>query len=266
VSASDYIWDAAAYADSAGNQGRWAAERIQRISLKGDERILDIGCGDGRAAAALAQRVPNGDVLGIDSSLGMVKLARKRHPEQIHPNLDFAHGDAGALPFENAFDLVFSNAALHWVQDHRPVLRGIARALSRGGRADLEMGGQGNAAEVRAVTEQLMAAECWRPHFQDFRFPYGFHSVEDYRAWLQAAGMEPVRVELVPRDMHHQDIDAMKAWARTTWLPFTQQVPEAQREQFVDELASRYLERCPADADGGVQVAMVRLEVEAVRR
>ena len=262
----DYDWDAAAYADNADNQGRWAAERMQQISLDGDERILDIGCGDGRAAAAFAQRVPDGHVLGIDSAPGMVTLARERYPENTHPNLGFAHGDARALPFENAFGLVFSNAALHWVLDHRPVLRGIARALRRGGHADLEMGGQGNAAEVRAVTEELMAVAHWREYFQDFSFPYGFHGVDDYRAWLEAAGMEPVRVELVARDMHYQDIDAMKAWTRTTWLPFTQQVPGAQREQFIDELAAGYLERCPADDDGVVKVAMVRLEVEAVRR
>ena len=260
-----YNWDALDYAKSSNVQQQWARELIGKLQLKGDESLLDIGCGDGKVTAEIAACLPSGSVLGVDSSTEMIALAQSQYPADAFPNLHFQQQDARNLPFRDEFTVVFSNATLHWVLDHAPVLRGISASLKRGGRALLQMGGRGNAADVVAVIDKLIQALEWRDYFKGFSFPYGFHGPEEYREWLREAGLQARRVELIPKDMIHQGRDGLAGWIRTTWLPYTQRVPEQKREAFVAQLVDKYLERCPVDEQGLVHVRMVRLEVEGLK-
>ena len=123
-----YKWDPQEYSKSSAGQHRWAEELIHKLDLKGNEGILDIGCGDGCTSAEIAASVPLGFVVGLDSSREMIDYARKNFPLSRFPNLSFDVGDAGNLKYVGGFDVVFSNAALHWVKDHLPVLQGIKRS------------------------------------------------------------------------------------------------------------------------------------------
>jgi trans-aconitate 2-methyltransferase len=260
-----YKWDAADYAKSSSEQQRWARELIAKLDLNGDERLLDIGCGDGKVTAEIASNLPRGSVVGVDNSENMIALAQSAYPTEAVPNLRFEKQDASSLPFVSEFDVVFSNAALHWVLDHAPVLRGIQRSLRCGGKALLQMGGSGSAADVIATLDELLASNQWRDCFTGFGFPYGFYGPDEYRQWLHEAKLHAVRAELIPKDMVHRDRPAFEDWLRTTWLPYTQRVPEARRAAFTTQLVDKYLEAHPPDANGAVHVKMVRLEVEAIR-
>lgn len=262
-SGKGYAWDAADYAKSSPAQKLWAHELIEKIGLIGHERVLDLGCGDGKVTAEIARAVPAGSVLGLDRSADMIRFARESFPKNAYRNLSFEEGDAEDLGFSNAFDVVFSNAALHWISDHGPVLAGIARALRPGGRMIVQMGGKGNAAGVFAALDQLLAELQWSRYFSGFSFRYGFFSPEEYRPWLSLAGLIPIRVGLIPKEMVYPGRDGLAGWIRTTWLPYLEQVPENQRPAFVDALVGRYLSLCPARSDGTIRVAMVRLEVVA---
>ena len=139
------------------------------------------------------------------------------------------------------FDIVFSNAALHWIADHRPVLRGISRALKAGGRALLQMGGRGNAADVLAIVNAVIRQPAWQSYFTDFTFSQGFYGPEDYQPWLHSAGLSARHVELIPKDMTHGSVDAFAGWLRTTWVPWIHAVPEDRRTAFIDELVASYV-------------------------
>lgn len=258
-----FSWNPKDYAQHSASQQAWARELIAKLGLKGDEHVLDIGCGDGKVTAEIACLAPHGRVVGIDNSAEMIGFARREHVSQHSSQLSFECVDASALPFREEFDVVFSNAALHWIRDHRPVLAGIGRCLRPGGRALLQMGGRGNASDIVAVLDEMMSGPQWRGFFDGFSFPYGFHGVDNYNAWLAEVGLRPLRVELIPKTMHCEGAEGLAAWVRTTWLPYTQLVPENQRGEFVDELVNRYIERRPADGQAKVHVGMVRLEVEA---
>jgi trans-aconitate 2-methyltransferase len=259
----EFRWDAADYAKSSPAQKQWARELIQKINLSGREHVLDIGCGDGTVTAAIAECVPGGSVLGIDRSPEMIRFAREEFPQDKYPNLSFAKGDAQTLGFSGEFDLVFSNAALHWVYEQGPVLAGIARALKGGGRMIVQMGGKGNAAQIYDALDILLAEPEWGRYFGDFSFRYGFFSPSEYQPWLETAGLLPVRVELIQKVMVCPTRDGFCGWFRTTWLPYLERVPEARRGEFVDALADRFLALHPPDPDGSVHVKMMRLEVEA---
>ena len=260
-----YRWDAADYARSSSAQQGWALELIDKLALAGDETVLDIGCGDGKVTAELARRLPRGHVTGVDSSAEMVGAARVSWPVARYPNLDFQAADARALPFADTFTVAFSNATLHWVIEHGPVLRGVARALRRGGRLLFQFGGRGNGAAIFQVAEEMTRAAAWRDFFHGFSFPWGFYGPDQYAPWCREAGLQPRRIELLPRPMVQQGKAGLMAWIRTTWLPYTQRLPEDLREQFVEEAATTYLARRPLDDAGRAVVEMVRLEVEAVR-
>lgn len=262
--AQTYQWDARDYESHSSAQQQWARELIARLDLQGHERVLDIGCGDGKVTAEIASCLPDGSVVGVDNSEAMVSYAEAKYPRSQFPNLQFLQADARSLPFEDEFDRVFSNAALHWVVDHQPVLLGIRRSLRSSGKILLQMGGKGNGAEYFQAVEAVMQVGEWRDYFTDYRHPHIFYAPENYYPWLEAANLQPIRVELIPKDMMHNSPAGLAGWIRTTGLPYTQKVPEEQRDRFIDAIVTTYLEEHPVDRNGATHVQMVRLEVEAV--
>ena len=260
-----YHWDAEEYRTSSPNQKKWALELLSKLNLRGDERVLDIGCGDGEITAAIARRVPRGSAVGIDSSRDMVDLAAKHCPPERCPNVSFLLKDAREIDFNEEFDAVFSNACLHWVIDHRPVLAGVKRCLKPSGRMLLQMGGRGNAATVLEAIDAVLKMPRWAGYFKGFTFPYAFYGPEEYRSWMEALGFQVNRAELLPKDMVHEGAEAFAAWLRTTWLPYTERVPEPLREEFIREIVSTHARMRPPDGDGSIHFTMVRLEVEATK-
>ncbi|MGZ4847150.1 MAG: class I SAM-dependent methyltransferase [Halobacteriota archaeon] len=258
-----YQWDAADYEKHSSSQQQWARDAIRVLKLAGDERVLDIGCGDGKVTAELAAHIPNGSVLGIDSSETMVEFAHRRFPPTFFPNLQFRWGDATRLTCRNDFDLVVSFASLHWIRDHLAVLAGIKRALKPSGRTLLQFGGKGNAALISDVANELTTDRRWKDYFVGFSYPWFFYSVEEYRGFISRVGLSPERIELIPKDMVHDGKEALKGWLRTIFLPYTGRLPEALREDFVEHIARAYIERHPLDENGNIHVQMVRLEVQA---
>ena len=259
-----YNWDARQYARHSGSQYAWGLELIDKLALQGHESVLDVGCGDGKVTAIIADQVPSGEVVGIDSSPEMIALAAECWSHFADARLRFVHQDVRELNETDRFDVIFSNAALHWVQDHPPMLARIARALKPGGRLLFQMGGRGNAARVAATLNSVIAKH-WGAWFLDFTFPYGFHGPEEYAGWLTGVGLTPQRVELVEKDMRHETCQDFTGWIQTTWLPYLERVPDQRRQAFVDDIVGQYLRSHPPDADGCVHVDMVRLEVAALK-
>jgi trans-aconitate methyltransferase len=260
-----YCWNAKDYEKHSQAQQKWARELIAKLNLEKTEDILDLGCGDGKITSEIANYVPNGSVVGVDNSSSMIALATKQYPTKKHSNLSFMLMDATRLTFKEQFDVVFSNAALHWVRTHKPVVEGIYNSLRSGGRVLLQMGGKGNATYILSVLKELQEKKEWQPYFEGFKFPYGFHGPEEYSQWLKEAGFNIHRVELVPKDMQHDGQLGLEGWIRTTWLPYTERIPEEKRGEFISELAMNYIKKVPVDSKGKIHVAMVRLEVEAAK-
>lgn len=259
----NYQWDAADYEKHSSPQHQWARDVLRIIDFAGDERVLDIGCGDGKVTAELAALVPQGSVLGIDSSDTMIQFAHRRFSPSRFSNLQFRLQDATCLAYNHEFDLIVSFASLHWVRDHIAVLNGIKRGLRLHGRAVLQFGGQGNAASLFRVTNEIITHERWRSYFVGFTESWAFYSVEEYVSFLEYVGLSARRIELVPKDMVHQGKEELKGWLRTVFLPYTERLPEALREDLIEEIAVTYIGRHPPDKEGRVHVQMIRLEVEA---
>jgi trans-aconitate methyltransferase len=258
-------WNAADYAANSVVQQTWARELIARLKLHGNERILDVGCGDGKVTAEIANAVPRGSATGVDASPQMISFAQKTFPAKKFLNLEFHVMDARKIKFDRRFDLVFSNAALHWVDDHQAILRGMASVLKPDGRLIVSCGGKGNAQDVFVAFRPEMRLKMWSKFFRKMPKPYFFYAPEDYEKWLPKFGFKINRLKLAPKDATYVGADGFAAWLRTTWLPYVQRVPENLREEFIAAVTQRYVAKHPPDDAGQVHVRMVRLEIDAVK-
>ncbi|MGO8765922.1 MAG: class I SAM-dependent methyltransferase [Limisphaerales bacterium] len=258
-------WNAADYAANSVVQQTWARELIARLQLRGHERILDVGCGDGKVTAEIAQAVPRGAVIGVDASPEMIAFAQKTFPKKKFHHLEFHVMDAREIKFAKPFDFIFSNAALHWVDDHQKFLRGAASVLKAGGRLIVSCGGKGNAQDVFVALRPEMRSRRWRAFFRKIPRPYFFHRPAEYEKWLPKNGFRIHDLKLAPKDATYPGEEGFAAWLRTTWIPYVQCVPENAREEFIAAVTRRYLAKHPPDAAGQVHVRMVRLEIDATK-
>ena len=195
----------------------------------------------------------------------MIAYAQKTFPSSKIPNLKFQIADARELILGELFDLVFSNAALHWVEDHESFLGQTARSLKSGGRLVISCGGKGNAHDVFLALRPEMRLKRWSQYFRKMPLPYFFYAPSDYEKWLPKFGFSLNRLELTPKTVSYDGAEGFATWLRTTWLPFVQRVPENLRQEFITAVTARYLAKHPLDADGQVHVRMVRLEIDAVK-
>jgi len=258
-----YCWNPELYSTSSSPQKNWGLELLAKLHLKGNEKVLDVGCGDGKLSAEIARKLPEGSILGIDLSEEMITFARDHYPPESSPNLSFMQMDATDLSFNSEFDVVFSNAALHWIKDQEPVLKGFWKSLKPGGTLLAQLGGRGNAAEIFKIIDLMLEDEKWSPHFRDFVFPYGFYGLEEYGKWLKKAGFSVKRLELSPKDMVLEGKKGLFAWIASVWHPYTQRIPQSIRENFINEFVNFFVNANPPDDKGYVHVQMIRLEIEA---
>jgi trans-aconitate methyltransferase len=260
-------WDPVEYHEHSYPQYAFALGLLERLRLNGDERILDVGCGDGKVTAALATRVPRGSVLGIDVSPDMVAFARTMFPTSAHPNLSFRYGDAAKLTFRQEFDVVVAFASLHWVKDLPTALRRINQSLAPGGRFAAQLVAKRYAtAEITSplhrARKEVMDRPAWRTYFEGFEQRRAY-SADECEQLLRDAGFVLRRCEFVTEEVTHKDADALKGYARSTWHRYTDRIPAQKRDALLNEVVQRCIELSPADRSGRICVRASLLEIDA---
>jgi trans-aconitate methyltransferase len=252
-------FDGKKYEKASAHQREWGTKLIAELDLQGTERILDLGCGDGALSAQIADLVPDGQVVGIDASGGMIEAARSK----ARKNLRFLRVDINDLNFAEEFDVVFSNATLHWIKDHKRLLRNVGRALREGGRLRFNFAGEGNCSYFFAVIREAMAAEEFAGYFAGFDWPWYMPSVEEYSALMDASGKENVHVWGENADRHFPDAAAMIKWIdQPSLVPFLAHLPDRARPRLRELVIQRMIEETRQD-DGRCFETFRRINVSA---
>lgn len=254
-------FDGQRYAEASSHQREWGERLIGELGLEGAERVLDLGCGDGALTARLAALVPDGEVVGIDASLGMIEAACAHRA----PNLRFLHMDIAALDLPGTFDVVFSNAALHWVTDHSRLYGVLEGLLAEGGRVRFDFAGDGNCASFLRVVRGVMARPSFAPLFADFEWPWYMPTLEEYARIVASAGFSEHRVWDVNADRYFPDAASMIAWVdQPSIVPFLEHLPSALRPAFRDQVIEGMLD-ATLQADGRCFETFRRVEVWGIR-
>lgn len=181
-------WNASSYDEVAAPMTTRGLELVNGLRLRGDERVLDAGCGTGRVTARLLERLPEGEVIALDGSQAMLDAAGERFGDD--PRVTLVHADLGGpLPLEDPVDLVISTSTFHWVLDHDALFAGLFAVLRPGGRLRGECGGTGNIANVLVALAELGVEEEDK----------GFAAPKETVARLQRAGFADAWADLTPR-------------------------------------------------------------------
>jgi trans-aconitate 2-methyltransferase len=190
-------WDAATYDRLADPQEEWGREVLERLDLRGDETVLDAGCGSARVTRLLLERLPEGRVIGIDASPSMIAMAREALGDDARVELRTAN--LLELELDRDVDAVFSNATFHWVLQHDRLFARLFAALRPGGQLEAQCGGQGNVAEWQDAIESSNGDERFAPYLRTMAPATYFASVGDTEVRLTRAGFEVGNVWLENR-------------------------------------------------------------------
>lgn len=233
-----YEFDGEKYQNSSSHQKEWGSKLIAELLLKGNERILDLGCGDGVLTKQLAGIVPHGEVIGLDASENMLKVAKKFEVD----NLSFLLLDIDDLNFKEEFDLIFSNAALHWVKDHYKLLPNCYTALKPGGMLRFNFAGHGNCSNFFEAIKEVMQLERYRKFFAGFEWPWYMPGVEDYRRLISLTSFKDIQVWEENADRFFKNADEMIKWIdQPSIVPFIRLVNENEKQNFRHEVIERML-------------------------
>lgn len=235
-----FEFDGKKYRLASKHQKEWGHDLISELSFKGNETVLDLGCGDGILTEQLASLVPHGKVLGIDASINMIETAKTISKS----NLRFAHIDINEINFENEFDLIYSNAALHWVKDHKRLLANAYKALKAHGKILWDFGGLGNCSNFIDVLQQKISGSNYAKYFENIEWPWFMPSKGQYTELISTTGFSTYTIKEVNRDNYFPNSSEMIKWIdQPCIVPFIKYIPDELKETFRQEIIKEMLKR-----------------------
>lgn len=249
---TETVWQGEYYSKHSHVQEKWhQAVLSTSVTFRGDERVLDIGCGDGRFTHHYSSLVPAGKVLGIDSSPSMIEWAKRRYGEV--GNLTFKIEDAMYFSFKREFDWIFSTNCLHWVPDHRLVIHQIAQALKPQGSFVLLFCASDNSSRpIHQAIEETIASKRWRSYFVDFGQTSFSYSHEEYKWWAMDARIPFFTTTRILTDDVFINLEDFIAWMKG-WLQPLKRLPEHVHQSFAEEVGFRFIQYPSIqDPDGSI--------------
>ena len=211
--------------------------------------------------AQLAAKVPQGSVLGIDASASMINTAAKIHL----PNLTFQLKNINDLTYENEFDLIFSNATLHWINNHSAFLASAYRALKKGGLLRVNFAAEGNCSNFISVVKSAMQIAEYRPFFLKFDWPWYMPALEEYEKIVKQLPFREVKVWGENNDRFFPDAQSITKWIdQPSLVPFKAMLQPPETEHFRDLVVQKILE-ATKQVDGTYFETFRRINVSALR-
>ncbi len=216
-------WDAEQYEGRHSYVWQLGAGVVELLAPRPGERILDVGCGTGQLTSEIAKL--GAQVVGLDSSTNMIGQAR-----QNYPGLTFVLADATSFRFDEPFDAVFSNAALHWVKDADAAAESIRQSLRPGGRFTAEFGGKGNTRTIMAALRTVLGAES------DQRCPWYYPSIAEYSSLLERHGLEVRHAQLFERPTPVEGENGMRDWLQMFCGSYLKELTGERMREAVQEI------------------------------
>ncbi len=239
-------WDSATYDVIANPMAKWGTRTLDLLVLRGNETVLDAGCGSGRVTELLAERLPRGHVIALDASSSMIARARQRL-DKFSPRITFLQADLiEAIPLPHTVDAIFSTATFHWILDHDTLFTNLAAVLRPGGQLVAQCGGSGNLDNVGRAVER--AGEIWGGH-------HYFAGPEETAERLEKAGFVNVKTWLTEEPTQLEPGEPLKTYLATIVL-------RSHLASMADEEKTKFLERVAAELPDG-KLDYVRLNIIA---
>jgi trans-aconitate 2-methyltransferase len=234
-------WNARVYHRVSSPQRDWGLPVLERLALRGDEVVLDVGCGTGRLTEKLAERLPRGRAICVDQSENMLVTAREYVAPRVGRRVAFARADASALPFAGVADAIFSTATFHWVLDHDRLFAGLFAALKPGGRLVAQCGGGANLHRLHERCHRLMREPEFAPYFSRWRDPWEFADAETTARRLENARFIDVKTSVHASPVLQPDAPAYREFVEhVICRPHLERLADPMlRARFLDRLTEQ---------------------------
>jgi trans-aconitate 2-methyltransferase len=211
-------WNAEVYERIGKPMRRWAQAVIADLDLKGDETVLDAGCGSGSVTFDLLEHLPHGKIYALDASQEMVDSVAQQLSERGETRVIPMRASLTDFRLPEQVDRVFSNAVFHWIPDDAALFSSLFAAAKPGGKLRAQCGGFGNNAHVLEATEAVRQNEPFKSHLGDFRDSKKYRTPEQAKAALEAAGWADVRANLFQQPVPFDDTEEGALYVRTILL------------------------------------------------
>jgi trans-aconitate 2-methyltransferase len=249
-------WQADVYDESMSFVSRFGEDIVKWLDPKAGEKIVDFGCGTGDLAAQIASH--GSTVIGVDISPEMVERARAKYPR-----ITFQCSDGMRWKSEQAYDAVFSNAALHWMKEPESAINSMTSALRPGGRMIAEFGGYRNVATIVSAVKETLKGYGREDAFV---MPWYFPTIGEYSMLLQRYGMEVKSANLFDRPTRLENgAEGMKVWLSMFGTAMFPNVSEAEVERWIGK-AVQILQKSSLYDQGRWTADYRRLRIHAVKR
>lgn len=249
------------YKNNSGLQWDWAVESIEHFSFNPNDKILDVGCGDGKITALIAKQIQNGFVVGIDISEKMVMKASSLFSQQ--KNLSFIIGNAIEIPFREQFDKIVSFCTLHWILQQEQALNSMKDSLKPDGIMLLVLPGKAPN-NIAGISEKLVSSEKWSAYFPSFKQERIYYTKNEYAALLAKSGLKIQSIKEADSITYYKDKKALITWIKPL-VNFIDHLSLDLQEKFIEDIATEMIQNNPPLSDGSLGIHHTKIEVIATK-
>jgi trans-aconitate 2-methyltransferase len=252
-------WNAGEYERLADPMTRWGGQVLERLTLTGNETVLDAGCGTGRVTAQLLARLPHGHVIGVDASAAMIEQARERFATVDRVTLQAV--DLLTLTLPARVDAILSTATFHWILDHAALFAQLATLLRPGGQLVAQCGGAGNIDGVRTAIAEVIQTAPFEAAFANWHDPWEIAGPDITAERLTRAGFEPLDTWLNPEPVTLESQQHLADYLETIVLgTHLLRLTQEQQRLFAEAVAATLIRQT-----GQALIDYVRLNIIARR-
>jgi trans-aconitate 2-methyltransferase len=247
-------WDPEQYLQFEHERTQPSIDLVARIPLEDPQTIIDIGCGPGNSTQILRKRWPQADIIGLDKSAKMIERARTDYPDQT-----WIVGDASTLAPDHRYDIVFSNAVIHWISDHHRLLLRLFNIVEKNGILAIQVPANHESPLYRIILNVARSGK-WSRFTSGAEGLITYHAAEYYYNELAPLTKDIVLWETTYYHIlkSHQDL---VAWYKSTAMkPLLESLPaDSDREEFEQEVLTECKKQYPLQSDGRILYPFKRL-------
>jgi trans-aconitate 2-methyltransferase len=253
------LWNGRQYKENSSPQESSAIAIITGMRFRGDEHILDIGCGDGKITHKFRAFVPRGKIIGIDASASMLAIAKEHSPGNGH--ISFYEKTAEDFRFDEFFDYVFSFHTLHWVKDKVKVFRNVCDHLAPQGKFVLVTSGRQN-----ETISRVFLSDRWKDQLQQYGSRFHSSDAATTQSQLQEAGLLVQRLDSEYWSTFYADKSDLIKWLMT-WVPYATGLNGRDAATFANEIADNMAEESVKNGvTSGIEFKTEMLVIEAGKK
>ncbi len=247
-------WNPDQYLQFKNERTQPSIDLVARIQMADPQTIIDIGCGPGNSTQILLKKWPHADILGIDISEAMIQRAR-----QDYPNQRWFVADAADLAIGQTFDIVFSNAAIHWIPNHDILLRRLFQIVNENGILAVQVPANQESPLFKSMLRVSRSAK-WSAFTKGREGSITYHDADYYYGQLALYTKEIVMWETIYYHIMKSHEDLIDWYKGTAMKPFFDSLPnDESRQEFSREVLIECQTAYPLQRDGRILYPFKRL-------